>query len=171
MIDKLMSLEIVDLILFLVKIIILAVMWTVIMTLPFIPKVLKTQINKWNQKHAHYPSVTYLPDGKPKANPEQELNETNDETKAPEEQEKTFLEEVEAARSEKRLKYINYSIDKLRDMAKEVGKSGFKINKYYKLDKLSLIEAIVQAEDMIALEKAAEEAESTEVSMPDDEVN
>ena len=53
MIDKLMSLEIVDLILFLVKIIILAVMWTVVMTLPFIPKVLKTQINKWNQKHAH----------------------------------------------------------------------------------------------------------------------
>ena len=59
MIDKLMSLEIVDLILFLVKIIILAVMWTVIMTLPFIPKVLKNANQQMESKTCAL-SIRYL---------------------------------------------------------------------------------------------------------------
>ena len=45
-----------------------------------------------------------------------------------------------------------------------------RIKKYYQLDKESLIEAIIQTEEMVSILKAAEEAEE-EVKLPDDGVN
>lgn len=159
------QMEIAEHVILLIKIVLLAIDFAVIASIPFLPKVIKTIINRWVAKHSHVPSVQYLPES---AKPEEKLTSDVVPGKQAEPESTTIEEDLQKARDEKKRLYTTYSIDKLRLIARDFGKTtGFKINKYYKLDKPSLIEALIQAEEMVSIEKAAEEA-SEPLDLPDD---
>ena len=157
------EMELMQIAIFIIKLLLLFIVITIIATMPFIPKIVKTQINKWNARHGQVPSVNYLPEIVKKIDKSEEDEKVIDDNSSIE-------NDLENTRKEKREVYKDYSMEKLRKIAVELGQDGNKIKKYYRLDKETLVEAIIQTEEIVAIQKAYEESQE-EISMPDDTVN
>lgn len=168
--EKFFQMELIQIVVFMIKLILLFISIAIVLTIPFLPKVILTQIKKINIKYGQMPSVNYLPDNVKKDVYEDKKNYIDEKKDNPNEVESSLENDIENTRKEKRLVYKDNSLEELREMAKELGASGTRIKKYYQLDKESLIEAIIQTEEMVSILKAAEEAEE-EVKLPDDGVN
>lgn len=158
-----LELELIDHIKITLSLLLILIDWVIILSMPMMFKLVKTFSNKYIAKHAVVPEKNYLPEvyqtkGDPVAD-----------TKATEEPEQTLEDDLKRIRAEKAKKYGLIGIDDLRNMAKQLGQDGFKIKGYYKFDKPTLIEAIIQTEEFIEIEKAKDEA-SEAVDKAKDEV-
>lgn len=153
--SNLFEMEIVELLMVLVRIIILLVMWTALLSALFVPKIVKTFVNKWLIKNGHVPSVNYLPDKTdiPDIDNKQVDSETtNDDL--------NMSEQLEKIKNDRRDVLNKYNIDELRTMAKNFKEDGFKIAKYYNMDKPTLIAAIIETEYKITLEKSLDDVQN-----------
>jgi hypothetical protein len=153
--DFLLKLELMEHLALTAKLLLLLIDWMIICSFPMMFKVVMTYTKKYLAKHGAVPSVNYLPESLADKAKRQEIENPTPELQPL----STFEDDMKRIREEKTRKYNLISIDDLRELAKDIGKSsGFRIKGYYKMDKPSLIEAIIQTEEIIEIEKAKEEA-------------
>lgn len=151
--DWILELDVIDHLLIAFKLIIILVDFTIICSIPMMPKVINTYTKKFIQKHGVVPSVNYLPDYKKPV-----VSDTPDELPEATKESNSLEDDMALIRADKTKAYEMLSIDKLRLRARDIGKTGFKIKNYYKMDKHTLIESIIQTEEYVAIEMANEEA-------------
>lgn len=156
------ELELVEMFIIAVKLLLALISFAIIASFPLVPKVVSFYIKKHLAKQ-QVPSVNYLPDGTAKNQPGQtpavEIVKPDDHIEPKVDEPKTLEEEMKRLREDKRRRLSMQSIEDLRKAAQQCGRDGYKIAKYYKLDKPSLIEAIIQTQEFIDIDKANEEAQ------------
>ncbi len=157
--DFLLEMELMEHLALTAKLLLILIDFAIVCSIPMMFKVVKTFTNKYLAKHGQVPSINYLPESlADKAKREQQANPSPEPT--PETQPVSSIEDdMKRIRDEKTRKLNLISIDDLRERAKEIGQTtGFKIKAYYKMDKPSLIEAIIQTEEIIEVENAKDAA-------------
>ena len=159
------ELELVELFIFAVKLLIVLICWAIIASFPLVPKVVSFYIKKHLAKQ-QVPSVNYLPDGTPKTQPAQtppaETPKADDPVATPQTEIKESIsleDQMKRLREEKARRLGMLPIEQLRKAAQQCGKDGYKIKGYYKFDKPSLIEAIIQTQELMDIDKANDDAQ------------
>lgn len=156
------ELELVEMFIMAVKLLMVLICWAILASFPLVPKVVIFHIKKHLAKQ-QVPSVNYLPDGTPKIQPAQtppaETPKAEDPKVAPVEESVSIEDEMKRLREEKARRLGMLSIEQLRKAAQQCGKDGYKIKSYYKLDKPSLIEAIIQTQEFMDIDKANDDGQ------------